>query len=102
MSLSGVVTLLSLLVVCHGAINLNNIIFGTCVEMCSNSLIIRAVGGIGGCAEGYECRSNGCGHTCQPVLVKQIAVMCPAIGCALFCPSGYATLANGCPSCTCL
>nr|KAI8766548.1 WAP four-disulfide core domain protein 3-like isoform X1 [Biomphalaria glabrata] len=61
--------LVLLLVASTFAISLPGIMIGTCAEMCSNNLIIRAVRGLGGCPDGYVCASNGCGHSCQPILL---------------------------------
>lgn len=37
--------------------------FGICVEMCS--INPEDPNGFGACADGYICKFNGCGHTCQ-------------------------------------
>ncbi|KAI8794376.1 BPTI/Kunitz domain-containing protein 4 [Biomphalaria glabrata] len=93
-----VLGLLGILVVSTSAISLlPDIMLGTCVERCSNDLVIRAVTGLGGCPDGYTCRSNGCGHTCQPDLIigqKRCSTDCP-IGCNLFFTS------SSCGTCIC-
>ncbi|XP_025082815.1 uncharacterized protein LOC112557276 isoform X1 [Pomacea canaliculata] len=61
-------------------------LIGLCVEACST---VEADGEalFGSCPEGYVCRSNGCGHTCQKPLTS---VECPLLRCLdIYCPSGY-------------
>ncbi|KAK7492822.1 hypothetical protein BaRGS_00015960 [Batillaria attramentaria] len=74
-------------------------LFGTCVEMCSPSPVGQDIlSGIMACPAGYECRSNGCGHTCHKVTTS---VDCPMVLCALYCEGGFATGDDGCPICAC-
>ncbi|CAL1536895.1 unnamed protein product [Lymnaea stagnalis] len=75
-------------------------LIGTCEEGCSNNLIIRAVRQLDECPAGFECRSNGCGHTCQPKLGKRIPA-CLLLACGIYCPFGMKPSTNGCPSCAC-
>ncbi|XP_059139728.1 BPTI/Kunitz domain-containing protein 4-like [Physella acuta] len=68
-----------------------------CVELCSPSPLLQAAG-YNPCPEGQECRSNGCGHTCQTVNVGKR--FCGGVMCGLYCPYGFAT-GNGCTYCSC-
>ncbi|XP_059139730.1 uncharacterized protein LOC131927869 [Physella acuta] len=54
-----------------------------CVELCSPSPLLQAAG-YNPCPEGQECRSNGCGHTCQTVTAGKRK----SVGCNLVCPIG--------------
>ncbi|XP_059139675.1 uncharacterized protein LOC131927834 [Physella acuta] len=95
MKLAALLSLCALLALSSAAIT-PPLLFGTCVEMCSSSLLLRSVG-YRRCAEGYECMSNGCGHTCQPVLVGKRA--CGPV-CDIYCIYGN-VMVNGCPTCAC-
>ncbi|XP_025082817.1 uncharacterized protein LOC112557276 isoform X2 [Pomacea canaliculata] len=76
-------------------------LIGLCVEACST---VEADGEalFGSCPEGYVCRSNGCGHTCQKPLTSVSGVQCAHLMCpAIFCSGGYEVAENGCPTCRC-
>ncbi|KAK7004738.1 BPTI/Kunitz domain-containing protein 4 [Biomphalaria glabrata] len=69
-----------------------------CVEMCSlhDDLDIPK------CPDGFVCRSNGCGHTCQPELGVGKREPCPLVRC-IPCSTGiYEYDENGCQTCQCL
>ncbi|XP_041355267.1 WAP four-disulfide core domain protein 18-like isoform X2 [Gigantopelta aegis] len=68
-------------------------VFGICVEMCTSN----------SCPAGQSCRSNGCGHTCQSDSTFAINHLpqCGLVMCALYCPNGFATGKDGCPTCSC-
>ncbi|BFZ03349.1 hypothetical protein BsWGS_06388 [Bradybaena similaris] len=68
--------------------------YGTCDEECSNGAIARALQ-IGVCPAGYECLSNGCGHSCQKVIGEPIIGLCVEM-CEAGCPTGYECRSNGC------
>ncbi|KAK7095916.1 hypothetical protein V1264_005270 [Littorina saxatilis] len=88
-----VIFLFAALVVSSHAFSLRQLV-GTCVEMCSSD---------DDCGQGYHCRSNGCGHTCQkPFLSIGGLHDCRfnAI-CNNYCFHGHAHDANGCPTCAC-
>ncbi|KAH9489017.1 hypothetical protein Btru_058277 [Bulinus truncatus] len=68
-----------------------------CVEMCGSHDDLD----LPPCPPGFVCRSNGCGHTCQPVLVVQKRQRCPMLKC-IPCPNGYELDEHGCQTCKCL
>ncbi|CAG5132725.1 unnamed protein product [Candidula unifasciata] len=68
---------------------------GICDEECSSGAIARALQ-IGGCPVGYECRSNGCGHSCQKVTKEPVFGLCVELCEAQGCPEGYECRSNGC------
>ncbi|XP_059169391.1 uncharacterized protein LOC131951119 isoform X4 [Physella acuta] len=65
-------------------------IFGICVEMCG-----------AGCPPGTVCKSNGCGHTCQPITTTVKRAGCIMAMCNSFCLYGNKLTPEGCPSCAC-
>ncbi|XP_067654140.1 uncharacterized protein [Haliotis asinina] len=72
---------------------------GTCVEECS----VVGIGFLSGCPHGQICQSNGCGHTCQPVILgkRQFGIcveMCTPAGNGRedSCPAGSTCRSNGC------
>ncbi|XP_071098296.1 WAP four-disulfide core domain protein 3-like isoform X2 [Haliotis cracherodii] len=75
-------------------------LIGACVEECS----VVGVGFFSGCPHGQTCQSNGCGHTCQPVILGKresfgaCVEMCSPAGSGRLdsCPAGYACMSNGC------
>merc|ERR1711872_1162471 len=67
-------------------------LIGTCVEECN--ILTQS------CPAGQVCRSNGCGHTCQPASAG-ISGCHFMMACALYCPAGFARDANGCTLCSC-
>ncbi|XP_055875129.1 ghilanten-like [Biomphalaria glabrata] len=71
--------------------------FGICVEQCSPSFILSAVRALG-CPSGQACMSNGCGHTCQPILERR--ANCPFVACGLYCQFGFRVV-DGCTLCSC-
>ncbi|XP_059169390.1 uncharacterized protein LOC131951119 isoform X3 [Physella acuta] len=65
-------------------------IFGICVEMCG-----------AGCPPGTICKSNGCGHTCQPITTAVKRAGCSLLSCLTdHCAFGFSTAPDACP-CTC-
>ncbi|KAK7004733.1 WAP four-disulfide core domain protein 3-like isoform X1 [Biomphalaria glabrata] len=42
-------------------------LIGLCAEMCNSGWLLRSLGA-SSCPEGYECRSNGCGHACVRIV----------------------------------
>merc|ERR1711874_408182 len=71
---------------------------GICVQECS--LTLNALGA-GKCPSGTVCKSNGCGHTCQPDTAVKPNPSCPGVLCAMFCENGFQVDKNGCPMCRC-
>ncbi|KAH9489018.1 hypothetical protein Btru_058278 [Bulinus truncatus] len=67
---------------------------GACVVTCDRDGLISA------CQPGTECRSNGCGQTCQPILGKRAD--CPPVLCKMYCELGFALGADGCQICSCV
>ncbi|XP_063428651.1 uncharacterized protein LOC134711744 isoform X1 [Mytilus trossulus] len=55
------------------------------------------------CPQGYECRSNGCGHECYRPMNFQAPANCIAPSCEgqSHCPVGYKVDSNGCDTCDC-
>ncbi|XP_046380122.1 WAP four-disulfide core domain protein 3-like isoform X2 [Haliotis rufescens] len=85
---------------CHPYIQGKRQSFGACVEMCSPA----GSGRLDSCPAGYACMSNGCGHTCQSVMLKgrsMVVPKCPPVLCEMYCSNGFATGADGCPMCSC-
>ncbi|KAK3766579.1 hypothetical protein RRG08_042360 [Elysia crispata] len=80
---------------------------GICVEECSmalsDSTIMAALGVKQQCPDGHVCKSNGCGHTCQPVTKTTIPTksQCSGVMCAMFCIDGFQLGPDGCPICRC-
>ncbi|BFZ17537.1 hypothetical protein BsWGS_20583 [Bradybaena similaris] len=77
--------------------------FGICVEMCSSDP--EDPNGFGTCGNGYACKSNGCGHTCQLVVPEKKSVLGACVmSCSLVpndldlpgCTEGYECRSNGC------
>ncbi|BFZ17539.1 hypothetical protein BsWGS_20575 [Bradybaena similaris] len=56
---------------------------GVCVEMCSSDP--EDPYGFGVCEDGYVCKSNGCGHTCQLVVPEKKSELG---ACVISCSSG--------------
>ncbi|KAK0049272.1 WAP four-disulfide core domain protein 3-like isoform X1 [Biomphalaria pfeifferi] len=50
---------------------------GLCAEMCNSGWLLRSLGA-SSCPEGYECRSNGCGHACVRIVgITALSEPCP-------------------------
>ncbi|CAG5119090.1 unnamed protein product, partial [Candidula unifasciata] len=76
---------------------------GACVITCSP---FEGVLGLPGCPEGYQCRSNGCGRTCQlgelPICPLARRQRCAPVLCRIKCPNGFALDENDCEICKCI
>ncbi|KAK3094195.1 hypothetical protein FSP39_025291 [Pinctada imbricata] len=66
---------------------------GSCLSLCGHYGV--------SCPQGYECRSNGCGHECYRPKGYTAPEHCTKLECDYHCPLGYKTDDRGCDICKC-
>ncbi|XP_012944514.1 therostasin [Aplysia californica] len=67
---------------------------GFCLSLCGDVNNVT-------CPDGYQCRSNGCGHQCYRTDQFILAPGCSIPQCEYDCPLGYVLDTKGCETCTC-